>query len=147
MLGLSGEITGIEQLEKRLKALNDPKFGEEVLDEGLAMLLARIKSRFLAEEGPDGPWTPSLAGIKRKAGGYTYRKGKKYTGTGTLFESGNLFHSIQAAASAPGLRSIQTDIPYAPFLQDAGWLFMGFNDDDVFLMEKLVLRRIEEVTK
>lgn len=147
MLSLGGDVSGVEQLELRLKALNDPSFGEKVLDEGLALLLNRIRTRFLAEEGPDGAWKQSMAGLKRKSGGYTYRKGRRYTGTGTLFETGNLFHSIQAAASSLGVRSIKTDIPYATALQDAGWVFMGFSDQDAFLMERLVIRRIEEYLK
>lgn len=119
---------------------------DEAVDEASAILLNRIRTRFLAEEGPDGRWTPSKAGIKRKAGGYTYRNGRKYTGTGTLFETGTLFHSIQLYRIGVGERAIRTDVPYAKYQQNGNTprVFLGFNEDDISIATGLVLRRVKD---
>ncbi len=119
---------------------------DEIVDEASAILLNRIRTRFLAEEGPDGKWVPSKAGMKRKAGGYTYRAGRKYTGTGTLFETGTLFHSIQLYRIGEGARAIRTDVPYAQYQQNGATprVFLGFNDEDLSIATGLVLRRVKE---
>ena len=79
-----------------LKSLSTALNADWVTASATAMILRRTRARFLQELDPDGkPWIPSWAGIKRRAGGHTYRNGNAYTGTGTLFESGALFHSIQ----------------------------------------------------
>lgn len=123
---------------------------ESILDEAQSILLDRVRKRFLAETSPSGvPWKQSRRGLFRKGGGYTYRNGRGYTGTGTLFETGTLFHSIQAfPSSEPFSRSIGTDVPYAQALQagDGGtaWEFLGFSPDDLTMFEKLVLLRVKE---
>lgn len=111
-----------------------------VLDEAGALLLNRIRTRFLSEAGPHGSWVPSKAGQKRRAAG----------GTGTLFDTGTLFHSIQLAGSGPDERSIQTDVPYAD-KHNSGLdgmpqrLFMDVNRDDLLLVERLIKLRADGV--
>jgi len=70
-----------------------------------AAILNRLRTTYLAEQDPAGaPWIPSRSGIARRKRG----------GTGTLFDSGRLFRSIQLA-TLPNLgeASIFTDVPYA----------------------------------
>jgi hypothetical protein len=124
---------------KLLAALDETS----ILDEAQAMLLNRLRTRFLAEEGPDTKWVPSQRGLIRKAGGFTYRNGKRYTATGTLYETGTLFHSIQAHAAGQNARMISTDVPYAKYLHKR-WPFLGFNQDDAILVERLIQKRIKD---
>lgn len=122
-----------------LKSLNAALDPDDLADEATALLLNRIRTRFLNEEGPDGKWKPSKAAIKRRAKG----------GTGTLFNTGTLFHSIQAVRTEEGTRSIQTDVPYGKYHQygkgDMHRVFLHFKDDDVTLVEKLISRRIKGI--
>lgn len=147
---LTIEVTGLDELRAKLEALEAALDVEDILDESEALLLNRIRARFLAEEGPDAPWPESKAAKIRKAGGYTVRKGKKYTGTGTLFESGTLFHSIHAYSLGPGERAIGTDVRYAPFHQFGlpGFIpprpFLGFSDEDIGLVEGQIVQRMAE---
>lgn len=139
----SVQSTALEGVLKELMAALDPT---EILDEAQAILLNRIRTRFLAGVGPDGPWVPSKAGLKRKAGGYTYRGGKKYSATGTLFETGTLFHSIQAQAGAGDSMVISSDVPYGRYHQFGSGggrrVFLGFNDEDIDLVVRLIRMRI-----
>jgi len=140
--------TATDDLMAKLAVLQSDSTRNALLDEAEALLLNRIRTRFLAEEGPDGKWVPSKAGMIRRAGGFTRSNGRKWTGTGTLFASGMLFHSIQAHAVDNSSRSIGTDVFYAPFLQvhERGpWVFLGANDEDLSLMEKSIIRRVKEL--
>lgn len=127
-------------LGSQLAKLQNPKLITGILDEAQAILLNRIRQRFLNETDPDGaPWSHSRAGIKRRALG----------GPGTLFNTGKLFHSIHLFASTQEGRSFGTDIPYAGqhnFGTD-GMVkrqFMGFSDEDTNLMVNLVFKRVTE---
>lgn len=144
-----GGIT--EVVASALSKISDPILHGDILDEAMTILLHRVRSRFLREVDPDEvPWIPSQAGLRRKSGKYTYRNGRKYTGTGTLFETGDLFHSIQAIrGSAPFERGIKTDVPYG--LKHQLGLegmetreFLGFSTADLLLFEKLVVKRVQE---
>lgn len=151
MVSLTVKVSGLNEVtESTFSKIKDPKLHEAILDEALSILLNRVRQRFLSEVDPDGQsWIPSAAGLKRRSGGYTYRNGRKYTGTGTLFESGTLFHSIQAfRGEEPFSRVIKTDVPYAKHLQhgenEGPWIFLGFGGDDLTLFENLVLKRVKE---
>ena len=147
---LSFTLTGVPELIAKFSGLRQAVDPADILDEAQAILLNRIRTRFLSEKDPDLiPWPPSAAALKRKSGGYTTRGGKKYFGTGTLFETGTLFHSIQAYRIDPNTRGIGTDVPYAKYHQFGTKLlpprvFLGFNSDDLLIMEKRVLQRITE---
>jgi len=122
-----------------------------------AALLNRIRTRFLAEQDPDGgTWIPSVRGEIRKAGGRTFRTiggvRKGFTGGGTLFETGALFQSIQLSEASSGEVGIGTDIPYASGLQKGeegqpARVFLGFGGDDVKFAESVVAARIEEILR
>lgn len=135
-------VQNLEDLESWLGKLTDPNLVRGILDEAEALQLNRIRTRFLAEKDTnDTPWVPSKAGLRRRALG----------GTGTLFDTGKLFHSIQAFASGPFSRSIGTDVPYAWRHQyGVGTVkreFLGFSEADVMVIEKMVVRRFEEALK
>jgi phage gpG-like protein len=139
---ISVNITGDQEIQIQLSALLTGLDIEAILDEATAILLARLRERFLATTDPDNvPWIPSEASIKRASTG---------RGGGTLFDTGNLFHSIQESASAPGERSIGTDVPYGIYLQQGTGLlpirvFLGFGDDDIAIADQLVLTRINGI--
>lgn len=146
----------LEGLDDVLKQLDDIGEGlsdvRDLLDEAAAITLSRIRDRFLHEMDPDGtPWVPSRAGIARRGKG----------GTGTLFDTGTLFRSIQLFASTDTERTIGTNVNYAKKIQLGGWyafdnpkgnlqparVFLGFGDEDVFLVEALVQRRFKTLTE
>lgn len=137
-VGVSIDTKGLEvTLQKILEAFDTT----EILDEAGALLLNRIRTRFLAETDPEGhPWEPSKAGIKRRASG----------GSGTLFKTGRLFRSIQLAGTGPNERAIITDVPYASY-HNFGLgglpqrLFMAFSEDDAKLVERLIEVRARRI--
>lgn len=130
---------------KALLAALEP---DEILDEASTIILNRIRTRFLAEQGPDSKWVPSKAAMIRRGGGYTWSNGRKWTGTGTLFASGRLFHSLQVVRGASDERSFVTDVPYAQYHQfgkgNMHRPFLGFNKEDISVVEGLIKRRISE---
>lgn len=142
MLSVDFSVIGIPDLQKRLEKLSDAIQIVDILDEAEAIVLNRIRTRFLAEEDTDGnPWVPSAAGAARRARG----------GTGTLFDTGTLFHSIQAYTAGPDSREIGTDVPYGGYHQyGIGQVkreFLGVSDDDAAVVERRILQRIEEALK
>ncbi len=149
---LSATVTSLEGLTTLLTRIEKSLDTTEILDEAQAMLLNRIRDRFLREVDPDEePWPVSFSAIIRRSGGYTYKRGSKYTGTGTLFESGELFHSIQAHSVSDTESAIGTNVSYASTQQFGDGVFtlprvfLGFNKDlDLYLLEQLVIMRFEE---
>lgn len=143
---VSAKIVNLNDVTKKFKELSTVTDPGAILDDATAVILNRIRTRFLAEEGPDGPWVPSIRGAIRKAGGFTFQGDKGFTGTGTLFESGTLFHSIQAVRVSDETRSIQTNVPYAAKHQlGLGTIarpFMGINQGDVAFVEKVIKNRL-----
>ena len=138
-------------LEIKLSGLTDGFYEAEVgnaIEEGVseagALILNRIRRRFLAQESPDGvPWEPSLAAFQRSFSG---------RGGGTLFDTGTLFHSIQLFSISPLEKSIATDVAYAPKHQyGEGGLpvreFLGFSDEDSTLARLVLLKKINEAFK
>ena len=152
------ELQGpFERLIRRFEQVRDALDTETVLDEAGALLLNRIRTSFLSEKDPDEkPWLPSKAAIIRRSGGFTYGSGEtkgKYTGTGTLYESGNLFRSIQLGTRGAGERVIATDVPYAKFHQFGVpgrlpiRLFLGFGEKDEELVQRFLELRIERLLR
>lgn len=126
---------GTEEILGKLDALQNAVVVEDILDEAQALLLNRIRARFMRQEAPDGSqWTPSFSAIRE--------------GRATLYDTGRLFHSIQAYRVGAGVRAIGTDVPYARKHQlgEDGMLkreFLGFNDEDLYLVEQRILQRIQ----
>lgn len=136
---ISFEVSGQNEVAATLSKLGDQLDPEGILDEAVAILLNRIRQRFLAEVDPDGrPWIPSLASRIRKATG---------RGGGTLFDTGRLFHSIQEYKDSPETRYIGTNVPYAEKHQLGlnGMVrrqFIGASVEDEDLMVRLVEERV-----
>lgn len=132
------EVTGEESVVAALDALRRALDVDLLADECAAVLLNRIRTRFLSERDPDGkPWVPSLAGTLRKRG----REG------GTLFDTGRLFRSIQLYSEGRGRRAIGTDVPYGPFLQYSKRtprVFLGIGEDDEHAIRQVIEHRINE---
>lgn len=159
------DLVGLPDLTRRFSNLKDAIDTQQILDEGGAVMFNRIRTRFLQQIDPDGvPWIPSKAAIRRNAGlpknnpfsgkGTPGGKGKKVTrGGGTLFDTGKLFRSLQLYATAPNERAIGTNatsdkgFPY-PVVHNFGLAgfpartFLGFGDEDVQAMTRVVFQRI-----
>lgn len=128
-------IQGLTEVEDALNKLVGALNLSAIVDESSAVLLNRLRTRFLAQTTPDGvAWTPSKASLTRAANG---------RGGGTLYDTGRLFHSLQLSAIGANERAIGTDVPYAPY-NDATRKFLGFADDDVSVAQEVVLRRVRE---
>jgi len=131
-----------ERLIRRFEKVKEGLDTEAILDEAGALLLNRIRTSFLAEKDPDEkPWLPSAAAIRRRALG----------GTGTLFDTGRLFRSIQLASRGVEQRVIATDVPYGKFHQFGVpgklpiRLFLGFGEKDEELVQRLLDKRFERL--
>lgn len=152
--GFRDIVEGINALERTV--LSKSARNQTVREVG-AILLARIRRRFLEETDPDGKkWPQSKAAQIRRGGGKTYRyvngTRKGYSGTGTLFETGALFQSIQLGRAVDGEINIGTDIPYAPFLQRGtqrlpARVFLGFGEDDQRFTEQFIQKKIEDALR
>lgn len=134
---VTAQLGDLLPIQGRLEKATDPQY---ILDESAAFLLNKIRTRFLAEEGPEGKWVPSRSGQARRSAG----------GTGTLFDTGTLFRSIQLASAGTNARAIQTDVPYAGkhnFGEDGQVkrLFMAFNDNDVEILRRILYIRVKEI--
>jgi hypothetical protein len=135
---------------------------ENVLDTAAAIILNRTRRRFLEELNPQGePWPPSQAAIKRRSTLTPTKSGKLRRGTGTLFETGMLWRSIQLAPHTGDLfgdvgeRSIMAGAfndrgtEYGHFHQFGTRMlpkreFLGINMDDVELFEHRILQQVAE---
>lgn len=113
----------------------------EAVAESTGLLLARIRRRFLETKAPDGSfWEPSYAAFYRSMMGID---------GDTLFDTGNLFHSIQGYAVSPYIGAIGTDVPYAQYHNDGTDKlpqreFLGFSAADENLAVRVFLSKIEE---
>lgn len=142
VLDLHVELGDVELKFKQVAQLLER---QNLLNESSAILLSRVRTRFLQEKDAEGSsWQPSDRGIKRRSGGYTRSSvtGKLYTGTGTLFESGNLFHSIQASRLNDSEHAIATDVVYGKYLIGR-WNFLGFGREDGRFLEEYWRRKLE----
>jgi phage gpG-like protein len=134
---LTVEVEGLEGLTDKLNKVFEALNVTSILDEAEAMLLNRIRARFLRMVDPDEvPWIPSQRYLK-----------PVHKGAGTLFLSGTLFHSIQEYAVGADYRSIGSDVPYGRYHQYGTLhipkrVFLGVNQDDMMLVEKRILQRI-----
>lgn len=119
-------IIGLGALNTRLGRIQGALKPDRILDAGAAVVLNRIRKRFLDEVDTNNkPWIQSAAARKRAQTG---KDG------GTLFDSGTLFHSIGIEKTRRG-RSIGTSVSYAEQHQkgEQGMVkreFIGMNADD-----------------
>lgn len=128
----------LEFLLNQLEELKPTNFVRDILDETQALLLNRIRTRFLATQAPSGEvWPVSKAAIQRNFNGKT------------LFDTGTLFHSIQAFVTGDYEREIGTDVFYGPYHQFGtkylpARVFLGVSDDDLALVQQLMVKRVAQ---
>lgn len=128
----------LEFLLNQLQELEPTNFVRDILDESQALLLNRMRTRFLNTQAPDGSvWPVSKAAIARNFNGKT------------LFDTGTLFHSIQGYVTGDNERQIGTDVFYGPFHQfGTKYLpvraFIGYSDYDLGLVQRLMVRRVTQ---
>lgn len=148
MIQIEVKIDHLGELIADLKEVIGNIKTQPLLEDAGAYMLNRIRTRFLSEKDPDdAPWKPSKAAVKRREAG----------GTGTLFDTGKLFKSIQFAFTGgkDDEATISTDVPYAPYLhygfvhwlskeKIGPWPFMGISQKDADVLELILIKRVEE---
>lgn len=148
------DLSGFSTLADSLMGMNIDVARHEAVTEAGAVLLNRIRTRFLQQVDPEGvAWEPSYASFLRSFGiGKDGRKLKRGAGGGTLFDTGALFHSIQLYSIDPFDMSIASDVYYGVFHNEGTAIlpkreFMGFSaaDEDVAL--KVLLKKLEEAVQ
>jgi phage gpG-like protein len=143
---LSVTVQGQPGLIKAMTGMVSALDPVKILDEGAAVIYNRMRARFLVETDPMGQkWPPSQAALRRARSG---------RGGGTLFDTGNLFRSIQLYADGPNTRAIGTNVtsptgyPYAEKHQfGIGFpqrQFLGFASEDLDVMKSVIIRRVVE---
>ncbi|MGI4991065.1 phage virion morphogenesis protein (plasmid) [Halobacteriovorax sp. GFR7] len=123
-----------------LVKVNKQLDADKVADDAVAIILSRIRKRFLNQTAPDGSrWPISKAAIMREETG---------RGGGTLYDSGDLFRSIQAVKRGRGIRAIQTDKDYA--IKHHRGLdgmvarpFLDTNDGDLQFVTDFIISRVK----
>jgi phage gpG-like protein len=134
-------VEGFGELAKELLGDTITEAAQEAVTESTALMLNRIRARFLEQVAPDGShWEPSYAAFERSFNG---------RGGGTLFDTGTLFHSIQLYSVSPLEGAIGTDVPYAGMHNSGGGYlpkreFLGFSDEDESLALSVFMRKIEK---
>lgn len=114
---------------------------KEALDQAASAVFNQLRTGFLAEHDPWGnPWVPSIAGLRRKA-----------KGTGqTLFDTGDLFRSLQLYVDNDYQRRIGTDVDYAPYLQlgqgrgNIPRVFVELTEAHVELIASIFQQKVQE---
>lgn len=144
MISFDADLAGIKHVIDLLDGTQIPDQVERAVEESSALILNRIRTRFLKQVDPqEQPWIPSAA---------SFRRAKQGRGGGTLFDTGRLFHSIQLYKTAPFEIHIGTDVPYGPNHQ-YGTIklpqreFLGFSPKDRDLALNVFLKRIEGAFK
>ena len=136
---LKVDLRGVQQVKLKVLAAEAATNVDDILDASGALMLNRIRTRFLAQTDTEGRiWVESKAAKRRKASG---------RGGGTLFDTGRLFHSISLGKGGKGVRRIFTSVEYARKHQDGldsnvKREFLGFNLEDNNAVKSLIEFRI-----
>jgi phage gpG-like protein len=124
-----------EDALKTLLKLEKGIDANQAAEDAAAIVLSGIRRRYLKEQDPDGrQWPKSFAATERAATG---------RGGGTLYDTGDLFRSIQLVKVANAEYEIKTDVPYAAEHQlGIGQVkreYLGTNQEEVNLAAQLYL--------
>lgn len=147
ILNTQEDIT--DQFERlfKFRGLNVPT--NDISEYLATLILSRVRKRFLMQENPDGSkWPVTKSAAIRLRGGFTKAAGGKYapgglkTGTGSLFSSGNLFHSIQLSKRMDGEHAIETDVDYASKWQNDKYTIIGTDDDEILMFLNSAIERL-----
>lgn len=145
------DLSGIQELADSLLGMDIDGASHEAVTEAGAVLLNRIRRRFLAQVDPEGvAWEPSYAAFRRAFRiGSDGKKLKRGAGGKTLFDTGTLFHSIQLYSVDPFEMSIASDVYYGVFHNEGTATlpkreFMGFSEEDEDVALKVLIKKVEE---
>lgn len=147
MTALTIEIDA-SQLTAILQTVAEVLEPEKVVDEAATIILNHTRQRYLQEVNPDGKaWIPSKAATKRRRAG----------GTGTLFETGTLWRSIQLAAEHGENERVIEAGAYSEKGTEYGQFhnfgvpglfpvrqFMGVPESDIELFEARMMQKVAE---
>ena len=131
---------GFQNLQDRIREVQEAFNTQDLLDTAGAYLLNRVRESFLAAENPDGtPWPESAAFLARQAAG---RGGK------TGFDTGDLFRSITLARLGDQ-RVIFSEIPYADEFQDGPpeRLIFDFTEEDEAAINRILEARLRDALR
>lgn len=109
------------------------------LDEAAAAIFNRLRTTYMAEQEPSGkPWIPSASGLRNKS-----------RGTGkTMFDTGNLWRSIQLYRTSASERLIGTDVEYSVYhqgpLAKVQRPFLEITDQHLAIARKIFEFRLKE---
>lgn len=129
------DSTGRGAIDKVVEGLATSK----ILDQVDAMLFNRTRTRYLAQQTPDGEtWEKSNAAREENRQ--------------TLFDTGNLFHSIQLYRISESKSMQGTDVSYAEAHNEGkqGQVkreFLGFGEDDEQLAHDYILKYLTDLTE
>lgn len=154
---LEVRFQGVDELQAKLTRIERSLDPEHIVDQSAAILLNRIRQRFLKQQAPNGTFWPESRAAARRT-----RQGR---GGGTLFDTGSLFHSIEAVrGSAPGERLLRVN-PAAinpKTKQSVGAYarkhndglrglprrqFLGFSDADVAIVKRIAKAAMDKAIK
>lgn len=137
-------LFGLEDVQEQVRALLVATNTEDILDASGAVVLNRIRDRFLRQEATDGSqWQESKAAALRKRSG---------RGGGTLFDSGNLFQSISLGKDGKDRRRIFSPVEYGEKHQfglegNPVREFLGFSDEDEIAVRLVIDKRIQDALR
>jgi phage gpG-like protein len=142
---LTVDYSGFSGIFSTLEQLQSTPLATEVADAASAAFYRRLKWRFLQKLDSSGTkWPVSEAALIRAAKGI---------GGGTLYDTGNLYKSIQLYSISPTERSIGTDVEYAGWMNDGTRHpfnppreFMGVGEDDITLVRAVVTKVLQNLT-
>jgi phage gpG-like protein len=138
---ISYKTDAVNEMLKKAASVGEEGI-REILDRSIAVVFRNNKKRFLAQEDPDGKaWPESMAAKRRRT---DVSKGGEGRDGGTLFNTGDLFHSLEVRTEGRNGRVLYTDIPYARRHQEGtdGMIerkFLGFGDDDITMTRKIMI--------
>jgi phage gpG-like protein len=145
------DLGPLNEAVQAILGLDFEEIGHEAVTDSSAVLLNRIRTNFLATRDPLGrQWEPSYAAFRRSFGiGANGQKLKRGAGGKTLFDTGNLFHSIQLYSVSPLEMGIATDVEYGIYLQEGTKYmpareFLGFGEEDFDIAYGVLLSKIDE---
>lgn len=146
-MSVTVHIEGSAEVQAALKRISEALDPVAILDEASALILSRIRIRFRAEVDPEGQqWAP----LSPKT--ITERLRKGFGASPILYRTGRLFNSIQLARDGEFSRVIKTDVEYASYLQSGSENmparpFLGVSNDDVPLVSRLVVKRVQDALR
>lgn len=147
------QVHGIKEVAALLGKVKLAMDADSIADEASAMLLNRIRTRFLRQTSPEGKvWPVSRAAMIRK---------QKGIGGGTLFDTGALFHSLEVVRGPKGERILRVNpetknkkgtlVESYARTHQLGLkgmpkrVFLGFSKDDESMAVAIIRTRLREV--